>query len=96
MKLRNKILIGVAATFAVGFTALALAMSYESPCPPVIALDAATETMRAVTQRCYGPPSVLRMARTAKPKPKAKPAAKKAAPKAQAKPAAKKGGKKRR
>lgn len=70
MKLRNKILTGVVALFVVAISALAITLSYESPCaaapPPV----AGAESMRAVMQRCYGSPNVLAVERIAKPVPK--------------------------
>jgi hypothetical protein len=48
VKLRYKILIGVAAVFGVGLAALAITVSYDSPCPPLRALDAGAEPIRAV------------------------------------------------
>ena len=72
MKLRYKILIGVAGVLAVGFAALCLTVSYDSPCPPMPELAAGTESMRAITRRCYGAPGkVLALERIAKPKPAA-------------------------
>jgi NADPH:quinone reductase-like Zn-dependent oxidoreductase len=68
MKLRNKILIGVAATLVVGIAALGITLSYESPCPPTLPVVGA-ETMRAVMQRCYGSPHVLTVEQIAKPAP---------------------------
>jgi NADPH:quinone reductase-like Zn-dependent oxidoreductase len=71
MKLRNKILTGVAAVFGVAIAALAITVSYESPCPGRAAATASGETMRAVMQRCYGSPAkVLTVERIAKPVPK--------------------------
>jgi NADPH:quinone reductase-like Zn-dependent oxidoreductase len=69
VKLRNKIFAGVAAVFVVGFSALAITVSYESPCPQVPALAAGAEPMRAVMQRCYGVPQALRVEKIAKPAP---------------------------
>jgi NADPH:quinone reductase-like Zn-dependent oxidoreductase len=69
VKLRNKILAGVAAFFAFGFAALAVTVSYDSPCPPIPALDAGTEPMHAIMQRCYGVPRALRLESIAKPVP---------------------------
>jgi NADPH:quinone reductase-like Zn-dependent oxidoreductase len=69
MKLRYKILTGVAATFVVGIAALAITLAYESPCPTTPPTVAETETMRAVMQRCYGQPGQLTVERIAKPKP---------------------------
>jgi NADPH:quinone reductase-like Zn-dependent oxidoreductase len=70
MKLRYKILTGVAAVFAIGYAALAITVSHDSACPPVPALDAAAESMRAITQRCYGVPQGVRLERVAKPAPR--------------------------
>ena len=69
MKLRNKIFTGVAAFFVLGFAALAITVSYDSPCPPVPALEAGTESMRAITRRCYGVPDGLRVEQIARPVP---------------------------
>jgi NADPH:quinone reductase-like Zn-dependent oxidoreductase len=69
VKLRNKILIGVAAVFGVAFAALAVTVSYDSPCPAVPALDAGATSIRAVMNRCYGVPEGMRLERIAKPTP---------------------------
>jgi NADPH:quinone reductase-like Zn-dependent oxidoreductase len=69
MKLRYKILTGVVAVLAVGYTALAITVSYDSPCPAVPAL-VPNDPMRSITQRCYGmPPQGVRVERMAKPVP---------------------------
>jgi NADPH:quinone reductase-like Zn-dependent oxidoreductase len=71
MKFRNKILTGVAAVFGVAIVALAITISYESPCPSAPSAAADGESMRAVMQRCYGSPiKVLTVERIAKPVPK--------------------------
>jgi NADPH:quinone reductase-like Zn-dependent oxidoreductase len=71
MKLRNKILTGVAAVFGVAIAALAITISYESPCPSAPAAAVSGESMRAIMQRCYGSPNrVLTVERIAKPVPK--------------------------
>jgi len=67
MKLRCKILNGVAALFAVGIATLAITLAWESPCPTTPPAAVGAETMRAVMQRCYGQPSVLTVERIAKP-----------------------------
>ena len=70
MKLRRKILYGVAAVIVVGIAALMMTLSYESPCPQAPPLAAGAESMRAITRRCYGAPGkVLALERIAKPKP---------------------------
>ncbi len=70
MKLRYKILIGVAGVLFCGYAALCLTVSYDSPCPPVPPLAAGAEPMRAITQRCYGVPQGVRVENIAKPKPR--------------------------
>ena len=70
MKLRTKILGGLGAVFALGVAGLMIALSHESPCPQVAAAAAGGESMRAITQRCYGAPGkVLALERIAKPVP---------------------------
>jgi NADPH:quinone reductase-like Zn-dependent oxidoreductase len=71
VKLRHKILIGLATVFAVGLSALAVTVSYDSPCPPAPPLAAGAAPMRAVTQRCYGVPDGLHLETLARPVPKA-------------------------
>ena len=71
MKLRNKILAGIAAFFALGISALVLTVSYDSACPQVGAPDASAATMRAVVKRCYGVPQAMRLETIAKPVPAA-------------------------
>jgi NADPH:quinone reductase-like Zn-dependent oxidoreductase len=69
VKLRYKILTGVAAVFVLGISALAITVSYDSPCPPAPPLAAGAAPMRAVMQRCYGVPDGLRLETIAKPVP---------------------------
>ncbi len=69
VRLRNKILIGVAAFFGVAFAALAITVSYDSPCPPVVADASGAESMRAIMNRCYGVPEGVRLETIAKPTP---------------------------
>src|SRR5262245_7199647 len=69
MKLRYRILAGVASVFALGYVALFITVSHDSPCPPVPALAAGAEPMRAITQRCYGIPAGVRVESMAKPRP---------------------------
>jgi NADPH:quinone reductase-like Zn-dependent oxidoreductase len=70
MKPRNKIFAGVGAVFLVAVTTLAIALSHESDCPPAPTLAAGTESMRAITRRCYGSPGkVLVVEHIAKPVP---------------------------
>ena len=69
MKLRYKILTGVAAVFALGISALAITVSYDSPCPPALPLEAGAIPIRAVMLRCYGVPEAVRLETIAKPTP---------------------------
>jgi NADPH:quinone reductase-like Zn-dependent oxidoreductase len=70
VKLRNKILLGVAGFFFTAFVALAITLSYEAACPAAIPLAEGADSMRAAVQRCYGSPTNLRVERIAKPAPK--------------------------
>src|SRR6188472_1083004 len=56
MRLRNKIFAGVGAAFALGLAGLAITLSYETACHAPPPLAAGTESMRAITRRCYGSP----------------------------------------
>jgi NADPH:quinone reductase-like Zn-dependent oxidoreductase len=71
MKLRNRILTGVAAFFALGISAVAVTVSYDSPCPPIAVADTTAEPMRAIVQRCYGVPNGIRLETIARPVPNA-------------------------
>ena len=67
MRLKRKILLAATATLFAGIAALCIAMSHESPCPSSPPPVSGSQTMRAVMQRCYGPPSILTIERVAKP-----------------------------
>jgi len=69
VKLRYKILNGVVAVLVVGYAALAITVSHDSPCPPAPPLAAGAESMRSITQRCYGVPQGVRVETIAKPVP---------------------------
>ncbi len=72
MKLRNKIFLSLGAVLAIVLAGLMLTLSHESACPGPPLLAAGTDSMRAITHRCYGPPGqVLALDRIAKPKPAA-------------------------
>lgn len=68
MKLRNKILIGVAGVLALGIATLMAVTAYDSPCPAAAPADAGANTMRALKTRCYGV-SNLRVEHVEKPVP---------------------------
>jgi NADPH:quinone reductase-like Zn-dependent oxidoreductase len=69
VKLRYKILNGIAAVIVLGIAVLMLTVSHDSPCPPVPALEPGTDSMRAITNRCYGVPQGVRIETVARPKP---------------------------
>jgi NADPH:quinone reductase-like Zn-dependent oxidoreductase len=72
MKARTKILGGVGAVLAIGIAALLVTLSHESPCPAPLTPVAGIESMRAVTQRCYGSPgAALALERITRPRPEA-------------------------
>ena len=67
MKKRYKVM-GVAAGFlAVTLTALAVAVSHNSPCGPPPTLPHGAPLMKAIVSRCYGPPAVLKLEDVAMP-----------------------------
>jgi len=68
VKLRYKILNGIAAFLVLAIVALMITVSYDSACPSVAPLAAGTDSMRAVMNRCYGVANV-RVENVAKPKP---------------------------
>ena len=69
MKLRYKILNGLAAVFVLGISAVAVTVSYDSACPDAAEPDASADAMRAVMHRCYGVPQGIRLEKNAKPVP---------------------------
>jgi len=69
MKLRYKILNGMAVVLVLGIATFMVTVSYDSPCPPIPALEAGAEPMRAIRQRCYGIPQAMRLETAAKPVP---------------------------
>ena len=69
MKLRYKILSGVAITFTVAITALGMVLSNTDDCGPAAAVSSDSELMKAIVYRCYGSPDVLEFTDVAKPVP---------------------------
>jgi NADPH:quinone reductase-like Zn-dependent oxidoreductase len=71
MTLKRKVLAITFAIIAVAVTSLAVALSYSSACPAPVALPDGAQRMKALVQRCYGPPAVLTLEETVKPSPAA-------------------------
>lgn len=69
MTLKRKILVISLALIAVALTSLAVALSYTSPCPAAATTAETVAGMKAITQRCYGPPTVLKLESMARPSP---------------------------
>jgi uncharacterized protein (TIGR02246 family) len=69
MKLRYKILSGLAVVVVGVVVAFAATISYTSSCPEPPVVSDSDETMLAVRARCYGSPDVLTLERVEKPAP---------------------------
>jgi NADPH:quinone reductase-like Zn-dependent oxidoreductase len=69
MKLRYKILNGVAGVLVLGIATLMVVTSHDSPCPAVADSAAGDHSMRAAMHRCYGVPQGLRVERIDRPVP---------------------------
>lgn len=69
MKIRNKILSGLAAVVALGIATIYVVTSHDSPCPSAAATTAGKDTMRAIMHRCYGDPTQLHVESIARPTP---------------------------
>jgi NADPH:quinone reductase-like Zn-dependent oxidoreductase len=67
--LRRRITLTLLAVLALAIAALAYALSHETDCEPAPALAPGAVTMKAVVQRCYGPPGVLAFEDVEKPVP---------------------------
>jgi NADPH:quinone reductase-like Zn-dependent oxidoreductase len=70
MKLRYKILNGLAAVLVLGISGLLITVSVDSACPDASVPAGGAEAMRAVMHRCYGVPHGIRIEQIAKPVPK--------------------------
>jgi NADPH:quinone reductase-like Zn-dependent oxidoreductase len=69
MKLRNRILGGVALVLIAAIAIVAMALAWDAGCEPAPEAPAGAETMQAVVYSCYGGPEVLELATVAKPVP---------------------------
>lgn len=72
MSMKRRILIGGVGTLVLAIVSFAIALSYNAQCPaPAAMARDAQPTMRAVVQRCYGPPETLAVEEIARPTPAA-------------------------
>lgn len=69
MKLRNKILLGLAGAVALGIVGVFIAVSIDSPCPSTPVAETGDTTMLALRHRCYGIPRGLQAETRARPEP---------------------------
>ena len=69
MKLRYKILSGIAIFLTITISVSAIVLSHNEECVPAPALAADSETMKAVVYRCYGSADVLEFGDVEKPVP---------------------------
>jgi NADPH:quinone reductase-like Zn-dependent oxidoreductase len=69
MRLRYKVLSSVIALLALALTSLAVVMSHNSRCGMAPPLAANEPPMKAIVQRCYGSPDVLKLEDIARPSP---------------------------
>ncbi len=71
MRRRSKILLWLGGVMSVAVTALAVTLSYESPCSERPAVAGEGPQMQAIVYRCYGGPEVLALEQIARPQPDA-------------------------
>ncbi len=71
MRLRRKLLLGLAGVAVLGVAVLGVVLSYDSTCPPAAEPATGSDTMLAIRAHCYGGSEVLRLERVARPVPAA-------------------------
>jgi NADPH:quinone reductase-like Zn-dependent oxidoreductase len=67
MSFKRKVLGVTFVIVAIAVTSLAIALSYSSACEEPAALPSGAQKMKALVQRCYGGPALLRVENVAKP-----------------------------